>query len=347
MNVKIILITVFVLLFPLSGCSNSPTTQVPTNNSNLQFSVVQEGQILESIGEPYPIEVDNCDGARDSEKIEERSRSFITELSLEVSETVAAEVGGNIEVAKIMISDEIGVALGVRIGTSIETRSSIKIVTPAGYRTIAHLQWREVWSSGKVAISHPDGTYIDVLPYSVLNSLTLEQLDSKTVECKTGSIVEAGPTAQISTPEVPVILPTSAPVSIGSISVVGNSSVGTKFTADQAGVYIFKYVSGSYSTYPESKTPPAGTLTWLTAIRMFKNRPIEWNGEAISEQNDYRIVDFGFFSSAAESEEKANGGSLTVTLLKGDYLLLAPVDEQSHYSDNPGEVIFDVLYTDE
>ena len=346
MKIKKTFVIIFVSFLFLSGCANpSASTQAPKNEINLQFSVMQEDQIFGSIGQPYPIEVDNCKGVRDSEKIEERSKAFITELTLEVSNTVAAEVGGNVEVAKVMISDKIGLALGLKIGTSTETRSSVKIVTPAGYRTVTHLQWKEIWTSGKVAISRLDGTYVDVLPFSVLNSLTLEQLDTQTINCETGTIAENGPVAEIITPEIPVINPSPTPISIGNISVLGNSSEGTKFIASQAGRYTFKYVSGSYSTYPASKTPPAGTLTWLTAIRVFKNRPVEWNGIAINNYSDYRAVDYSFFASANEAEKVAKGSVLTVSLLQGDYLIFVAVDELPFYSDNPGEVVFEVLFT--
>lgn len=346
MNIKNTFAVILMSVLLLSGCGNPPAnTQAPKINTNLQFSVMQEDQIFKSIGAPYSIEVDNCKGARDSEKVEERSKTFITELNLEVSNTVAAEFGGNVEVAKVMISDQIGLSLGTRIGTSTEARSSVKIVTPAGYKTVAHLQWKEVWTSGKIAISHPDGTYVDVLPFSVLNSLTLEQLDSQTVNCETGAITENGSIAQISTPVVPVIPPTPAPVSIGTVTVLGNSSEGTRFNVTQTGTYTFRYISGSYSTYPSNKTPPAGVKTWLTAIRVFKNRPIAWNGDAISEQSDYRIADYGYFSSASEAESAAQGHSLTVSLLNGDYLILVGVDGKQYYSDNLGEIVLEVLYT--
>jgi|GEM_PF-4762972 outer membrane murein-binding lipoprotein Lpp len=346
MNAKIILTAIVVSLLFLSGCANPPVnTQAPKVNTNLQFSVKQEKQETKTAGAPYEITVDNCNGARDSEKTEERSKTYLTELNLEVSNKVAAEIGGNVEVAKVMLSDEIGLALGIRIGTQTESKSSVKIVTPAGQKTIAHLQWEEVWTSGTVAISRPDGSYVDVLPFSVLNSLTLEQLDTQTVNCETGAIVENGSTAQISTPAVPVIPPTPAPVSIGTITVPGNSSEGIRFNVTQTGTYIFKYVSGSYSTYPANKTPPAGVMTWLTAVRVFKNRPVAWNGDAISEQNDYRIVDYAYFPNASEAEAAAQGHSLTVSLLNGDYLILVGVDGKQYYSDNPGEVVLEVLYT--
>lgn len=149
----------------------------------------------------------------------------------------------------------------------------------------------------------------------------------------------------VSTSTIPVIPPTSMPVSIGTISVPGNSSEGIRFNVTQTGIYVFKYVSGSYSTYSANQKPPAGVLTWLTAVRVFKNRPIAWNGEAISEQNDYRIVDFAYFPSAGEAEAAAKGHSLTASLLNGDYLILVTVDGLQYYSDNPGEVTLEVLYT--
>jgi len=345
MNVKFTITVMVGSLLILSGCTTPPAnTQVSKVETDLQFSVKQESQLTKSVGAPYEITVDNCKGARDSEKIEERSKTYLTELNLEVSNVVAAEIGVNVEVAKVMLSDEIGLALGTRIGTSTEAKSSVKFVTPAGQRTVAHLQWEEVWTAGTIAISRPDGTYIDVLPFSVLNSLTLDQLDTQTINCETGAIVENGSTAQISTPDIPVIAPTPIPVSIGTISVPGNSSEGIKFNVTQAGIYTFKYVSGSYSTYSANQNPPAGVKTWLTAIRVFKNRPIAWNGEAISEQNDYRIVDFSSFSTKSEAEEAAKGNSLTVSLLNGDYLILVGVDGLPYYSDNPGEVVLEVLY---
>ncbi|MBI3175128.1 MAG: hypothetical protein HYZ25_15485 [Chloroflexi bacterium] len=346
MNIRVAFAAVMVLILGLNGCATQPIdAQGHKPESNLQFTVRQDKQLVKAVGVPYEIAIDNCDGARDSEKMEERSKTYLTEIDIEVSEKVAAEVGGSVEVAKAMLSEEIGLALRIRIGTETEAKSSVKIITPPGDKTVAHLQWEEVWTSGTISVTRPDGTYVDVLPFSALNSLTLEQLDSKTIVCATGEIVEDGSITQISTPEIPTIAPTPTPVSIGQISVPGNSSEGIRFTATQAGTYSFKYISGSYSTYPENKKPPVGTLTWLTSIRVFKNRPIAWNGIAISDDPDYSVVDFSYYSSPSEVENLAKGSVLTVSLLQGDYLIFVAVDELPHYSDNPGAVVFEVLYT--
>ncbi len=218
MNVKLAIKITITSLLILSGCTPPPeNTQVPQENTeapqvetDLKFLVEQGNPLVESVGAPYEITADNCQGARDSVKTDERSRTYSIELRLQVSNTVAAEVGGNVGVAKAMLSDEIEVALGITIGTQIVSTSSVTITTPPGQKTIAHLQWKEVWTSGTIAVSRSDGTSVDVLPFSVLNSLTLEQLDVQTINCETGEVVENGPAIQITTPGIPVITPTPA-----------------------------------------------------------------------------------------------------------------------------------------
>jgi formylglycine-generating enzyme required for sulfatase activity len=211
MRFKIAITVTIVLFLILSGCTLTPANpQVPTTGPDPIFKVEQGSPLFESVGAPYDITADNCQGALDSVKTEERSRTYSTQLKLEVSHKVAAEVGGDIEVAKAMLSEEIGVALGVTIGAETAFRSSVTIGTPPGQRTVAHLQWEEVWTTGTIAVSRSDGTNVDILPFSVLNSLTLEQLGVQTIKCETGEVIENGSTVEISTPGTPVVVPTPA-----------------------------------------------------------------------------------------------------------------------------------------
>jgi formylglycine-generating enzyme required for sulfatase activity len=212
MNAKSAIIVTIISFLILSGCTSPATEnpQTPTTGSGPIFKVEPGNPLFESVGAPYEITAANCQGARDSEKTEERSKTYSTDLRIEVSNTVAAEVGGDIIAAKATLSDEIGVALGVTIGAQTEIKSSVKIVTPPGQKTVAHLQWKEEWTSGTIAVSRPDGTPVDILPFSVLNSLTLEQLDVQTINCETGVAVENGSTVQIITAgDTPVPVPTS------------------------------------------------------------------------------------------------------------------------------------------
>ena len=167
-----------------------------------QFTVQQGEPLVQSVGAPYEITADNCQGARDSEKIEQRSNTYSTELKLDISNTVAAEigVGSDLAGAKATVSDAIETALGVSIGAETQATSSVRIITPPGYKTVAHLVWKQIWTSGTVAVTRPDGTQIDILPFSVLNSLSLDQLDVQTIDCKTAAVLENGSTVQIFAP---------------------------------------------------------------------------------------------------------------------------------------------------
>lgn len=217
-------IAVMMILFLiLSGCTNSTSTpQSPKIESNLQFLVSQEDQLIRSVGSPYEVTVNNCMGARDSVKTEHRSKSYRTELDLAVSKTVAAEFGGDVKVAELKLSDEIGISLGIQIGTTTEAASSVQITTPPGNRTVTHLQWEEVWTSGTISVSRPDGTLVDVLPFSVLNSLTLTQLDSQ-IEICPDTTVESGATVQATVP-TPTNLDLASMPS-GDINMAGSSTV--------------------------------------------------------------------------------------------------------------------------
>ena len=212
MNVKLAITVTIVSFLILSGCTpEPPTPPTPTVDSGPIFSVKQGSPLVESVGAPYDITADNCQGALDSAKTEQLSRMYSTELRLDVSNTVAAEVGvgGDILAAKATLSDEIETALGVTIGAETQSTSSVTIGTPPGQRTVAQLQWKEVWTSGTIAVSRPDGTNVDILPFWVLNSLTLEQLGVQTIKCETGEVVENGSTVQITAPGT-VIAPTPA-----------------------------------------------------------------------------------------------------------------------------------------
>src|SRR5690606_24508716 len=122
------------------------------------------------------IQTDNCGNSRDAGKTETRSETYVTELNIEISNKVGIEFGGDVYVAKAVLSDEIGIALGIRVGKQTGASSSIEIVIPAGKKSNTKVQWQEVWTKGMVSIVRPDGTYVDVLPFTVLNSLSLIQL---------------------------------------------------------------------------------------------------------------------------------------------------------------------------
>lgn len=146
------------------------------------------------------------------------------------------------------------------------------------------------------------------------------------------------------TSDLPLIIPTPTPISVGIFVVPGNSTEGYRFNVTVSGIYYFRYVSGSYSTYPIDRIP-TGTPTWLTSLRVFRNRPSEWNGIAISDFPDINAFDTDYSFSSNQAESKVVGQIVIVTLSAGEYLIFVAVDEKPYYSDNPGEIVIEVLFT--
>jgi formylglycine-generating enzyme required for sulfatase activity len=236
MNIKFAIIVMIVLFLILSGCipSMSTNTSVPTGETSFVFLVEQGDPLFVSTGAPYEITADNCQGARDSEKTEERSRTYSTELKIEVSNAMAAEVGGDIKAARLMLSNEIGTALGVTIDSQTSSTSSVKIITPPGNKTVARLEWKEIWTSGTIAVSRPDGKKIDALPFSVLDSLSLEQLGIQTINCETDAIVNNGSTVQIFSGHVDISTDTTQGVNIPMVLIPkGDFSMGRLYSDNE------------------------------------------------------------------------------------------------------------------
>lgn len=344
----------FVLLsWILASCSpsNNPAPDSSGGNSQpalpsgMRTIVSSDGSQTKVVGEPFDVPMDNCGNTTTVTQSQEKSRTYRSELDITVSKNVAAEIGGTVEVATAMLREEVGVQLGIRFGTDNTFTSRIEMPIAPGTQTITTLQWKEEWVTGNVTIVRPDGSYVDVLPFSALNDVVLMQVGVKSIDCKSGNILEQpAATAIIETPVLPQIVPAPTPALIGTMVFPGNTSEGVKFTATQPGLYTFKYVNGAYSIYPKSQIT-SGQKTWLTAFRVFLNRSAEWNGTAITNYPDYNFADFLYFGSSNDAENTAQGYDLTVGLLKGDYLLFVPVDGKPYYSDNPGEVTVDILFT--
>lgn len=179
---------IVMLLVSCGGNGNANTTPAPY--TEFEYDVKQTGtDVLQFAGQPFPITADNCGGLESSSQTTTRSQKFTTELNVEISSSLTTEFGGDAKVVKAVLGSEIATKLGVTLGVESQATSSLEITTPPGTKTTALLQWKAQWTKGDISIIRPDGTYIDILPFAVLNSLNLEQQEIKTIDCKTGEIL--------------------------------------------------------------------------------------------------------------------------------------------------------------
>ncbi len=355
MNKRFMLVFIVATL-TLASCGtpqNGTTYIVPQQINDPQISEITP------VYETQVERVNNCDGTNPIYNVSYKTIE-VQRASFEVTVGAGGLVTGTPvpSVLEVQLEARITAALAKDYGLTTEKNHDLTLNNVTGTFLEHTIIWKVTRVKGLIDVIYGDGTA--QVGFEKIANVELYNRTSVPLDCNNTNL-QSPPTSttsieipvatletespQVSTPEIPVILPTAAPVSIGNISVAGNSSEGTKFTATQTGIYIFKYIGGSYSTYPSSKKPPVGTLTWLTGIRVFKNRAVEWNGIAISDYSDYRAVDYAYYASASEVENIAKGSILTVSLQKGDYLIFVAVDELPYYSDNPGEVKFEVLYT--
>jgi len=221
----------------LVACTPS-TTRLTAPYQDFRYQVDRESYSLEIAGSPYEVPTDNCQGTRDSTKRDQLSRRFFATLQVDISKEIAAEIGGDVGVAKAVLGEKIGAALGIQLGTELEASSSVEIVTPPGKRSITTLQWKEVWTKGTVAVIRPDGSYLGALPFAALNSLTLEQLGSQTLDCETGETVipESTPRIEVTTE----IQPTpDCWTTVWSFNPSDQSSIGTSLSLGRPGFSSF------------------------------------------------------------------------------------------------------------
>lgn len=346
----------------MSGCGNNrepePTaTSAPTITPTITPTPKPLVRIIPSGVEPQKRQLftetypqNNCGGVSEvvSTFRQEYSITYILDFGQEL--VLSADGSAGIPgVGEVQIGAAVATKYNVSYGSTETKASQIELKTREKTRVEHVLKHLELLDRGTVIITV--GSQDHMFSYNFPIGYRIELQDTVEIPCPTTAITapltttssEIFTSTEPAVLEIPEILPTPLPVTIGTITVPGNSNLGIKFTVPQSGRYIFKYISGSYSTYPIDHAP-VGVKTWLTAIRIFKNRDVEWKGEAISDLSDARAAEYGYSDTAAEAEAKASGNITTLSLQKDDYIILVAVDGQPYYSDNPGEVVFEVQY---
>lgn len=151
------------------------------------------------------------------------------------------------------------------------------------------------------------------------------------------------------TPIMPTLVPpTPVPqTATMMLHVPGNNPRGTPFRATSTGTHIIRYIDGAYSTYPVGKGPN-GTLTWLTAVFVYKGVSVQWDGDRIRDEDTFvRIADNSYFATRDEAINAARirNTERTIYLSAGEIITLIAVDGQSFYDDNPGNIDLEIVFT--
>jgi len=345
----------------LSGCVDPTNSNVSEPNGPSSIASSQSViRVVPSGVEPEKRQIsrevypqNNCGGVAEvtSTFSQERAITYILNLGQEITLSADGTIGIP-TVGNIQIGTEVATHYNVSYGKTETKSSQLALKAKEGTKVEHVIKHVELWDRGTVIVTVSSSDYS--YPYQFPIGYRLELEETIQLPCPSSTTVitstsESGITAVVTivnTPVMPEIVPTPIPSTIGTIVVPGSSNLGVKFASTASGFYTFRYVSGSYSTYPAGNTP-SDIKSWLTAIRIFKNRDVEWNGIAISDFPDVNLSDFNFNFTAAEAEAKAKGSSTTIQLQEGDYLILVGVDGKPDYSDNPGEVVLEVLYVPE
>lgn len=161
----------------------------------------------------------------------------------------------------------------------------------------------------------------------------------------TASHIEPSPTV-LSTPAA---LPIATSVlQTENITIPGNDEDGVTWCASTTGHYVIAYEKGAYSGWAlerQNECPPEGC--WITTIRVFKNRQVEWyavgNSELPAKSADYELGYWGPKESIEEAEKWARQRPLVQdSLQSGDCLTFIAVDSRFAYFGNPGEVVITI-----
>lgn len=310
----------------------SPTPNAnPVLPSGMRTVITIDGSQTKLSGEPFYIQMNNCEGTKTVTTF--KGSPDVHSIDIEVTQNVITELGGTADVVTAILQKEIAAHLETKFSTDRSTWFMAKTIPP-GSQIDTEVQGKGEWITGTITIVRQDDSYIDRLPFSVLNHAMLMELGMTISNCNDG-IVSPEPSDNIRI--------TTTPIFVETMVLPGNTNEGTKFTATQPGFYVFNYVSGSYSVLPVDEIPP-GMDTWRTTFYVFLNRPAEWQTNTLTYYPEYVFGRIHYTSSDAEAEKAAQGQTLTVNLKKGDYLLFVPHDQKPEYSDNPGEVLINVLF---
>ena len=187
---SLLLSLVLTLSFLLNGCTASTSSDEPASPvaqaTDFAYIVSLDDKPDISVsGNEFEITTNNCGSRVSTLQSFSRSRQFQVTFAAEFSESLRGQLGGDIIVAGAEIEAEVGLALGVQVGSSETVQTERQIETPADSITIVKLRWEEIWQTGSVRIQYDDGDKIGDLPFRILTTINLSQVSVQDLPCGT------------------------------------------------------------------------------------------------------------------------------------------------------------------
>lgn len=220
----LLILIVSVLLVLLGGCNdqdNPDETSIPTPTASAtQYSYIvsiDENPSIKVSGSEFEVTTNNCGSRVSALESFSRSREFEVTLNAEFSESLRGKLGGDLIIAGAELETEVGLQLGVQVGSTESVRTERQLETPSDSITIVKLRWEEIWQTGRVTLITSNRTEIGEVPIRVLTTLRLTQTGVQDIPCGTlianSSPDNPSPTSSSDTaePEVtPLITPRPA-----------------------------------------------------------------------------------------------------------------------------------------
>jgi hypothetical protein len=230
------------------------TSEVALRTNNAYIVTTDDAPYLQVSGSEFDVTTNNCGSRVSSFESFSRSREFRVTYSLEFSDTIRGQLGGDLLVASAELEAAVGLRLGVQLGSTESVRTERQIETPADSITTVRLRWEEIWQAGRAIVVRPGGAEIGPIPFRVLTTLRLSQVGVQDVPCgtiggqelgamaavpahqpsstPTSTTIPGGPIAQPTPTRIPTALPASTNTAVPQPTNTPMGMVSTSYSVD-------------------------------------------------------------------------------------------------------------------
>lgn len=161
------------------------------------------------IGNPYTDVVNNCGSQGSTIGTFRRERTFTATVTMDISQEIQDAFPGQVAQIKSEIEAKILQHYGLQIGTSETITAQREVPAPPNTKQYVTLQVEEIWGTGHISATYPNGSVISVVPFRVLTALNLKQMNIDEVHCDSDE-----PQQEPTITPMPTVMETHTPLAI-------------------------------------------------------------------------------------------------------------------------------------